>query len=62
VYRFEGELFHGEAVEVYLVELPDRVVLIDIPAFRTESAATTRGDIRAISRSSTHDSDSQLIR
>jgi hypothetical protein len=35
VYRFEGETFYGEkTVGGYLVELPDRVVLVDIPAYR----------------------------
>ena len=37
VYRFNDETFYAEEVGVYLVELDDRIVLIDVPAFKPES-------------------------
>jgi hypothetical protein len=54
VYRFEGELFYGETVGVYLVDLPDRVVLIDIPAFRGESVEFVRSFNKPVEAIATH--------
>jgi glyoxylase-like metal-dependent hydrolase (beta-lactamase superfamily II) len=54
VHRFEGELFYGEEVGVYLVELDDRVVLIDIPAFNRESAEFVKSFSKPVEGIATH--------
>ncbi len=54
VWRFGGQLFFGEQVGVYLVKLPEVVVLIDIPAFTSDAAAFVRGFQKPIEAIATH--------
>lgn len=56
VHRFEGESFYGEEVGVYLVELDDRVVLIDIPAFTREAVEFVKGFQKPLEAIATHGS------
>jgi len=53
-YRFGGERFYGEEVGVYLIELPDRVVLIDIPAFRPDAVEFVRSFHKPVEAIATH--------
>jgi glyoxylase-like metal-dependent hydrolase (beta-lactamase superfamily II) len=53
-FRFSGEQFYGEEVGVYLIELPDRVVLIDIPAFRPDAVAFIRSFYKPVEAIATH--------
>lgn len=53
-YRFGGERFYGEEVGVYLIELPDRVVLIDIPAFHPDAVEFVRSFTKPVEAIATH--------
>jgi glyoxylase-like metal-dependent hydrolase (beta-lactamase superfamily II) len=53
-YRFEAQTFYGEDVGVYLVELSDRVVIVDIPAFRPDAVAFVRSFHKPVEAIATH--------
>lgn len=36
VYRFNNQLFYGEKVGTYLIDLDDKVVLVDLPTYSKE--------------------------
>lgn len=63
-YRFNNERFYGERVGRYLIELPEQVVLIEVPRWRAHSAEFVREFRKPIVCIATHGStviaDAQL--
>lgn len=37
IYELHNQYFYGEKVHTYLIELPDKVLLVDIPSYSTET-------------------------
>jgi glyoxylase-like metal-dependent hydrolase (beta-lactamase superfamily II) len=54
VHRFRAQMFYGEEVGVYLVEMPERVVLIDIPAFTPDAVTFVHSFEKPIEAIATH--------
>jgi glyoxylase-like metal-dependent hydrolase (beta-lactamase superfamily II) len=54
VQRFRAQMFYGEEVGVYLVEMPEHVVLIDIPVFTPEAVAFVHSFEKPIEAIGTH--------
>jgi len=42
IYRFNNQQFFSSAVGVYAIELPDTILLIDVPAYTKETASFLR--------------------